>query len=100
GAHAEARGAGLARGLGGAEHLVDGERLLDAHRGLVVRALRAVGAVLGAAAGLDREQRAELDLVGGVVLAMDGLRAEEELRKRQIGQGANFLQRWHAPLLS
>ena len=64
--------------------------------GLVVRALRAVGAVLRAAAGLDAEQRAELHLVGGVMLAVDALRAKEQLRQRQIVNGADFLQRRHA----
>ena len=38
--------------------------------------------------------------LGGVVLAVHGLRAEQQLGKRQIVQGANFLQRGHAHLLS
>src|SRR5437588_355408 len=78
-AHAEARGAGRARSLGGVKHVGDRERGLALDAGVVARALRAVGAVLGAAAGLHAEQRAELDLVGAVVLAVDRLRAVEQL---------------------
>ena len=48
---------------------------------LVVRALRAVGAVFGAAAGLDREQLAELDFVGVVKFAMDLLCGENQVEK-------------------
>ena len=66
-----------------------------ATRRVVVRALRTIGAVLGAAARLDGEQRAQLHLVGGVMLAMDALRAKEQLRQRQIVDGANLGQRRH-----
>ena len=41
-----------------------------------------------------------LAMYGGVMLAMHALGAKQELRKRQIMQGANFLQRRHAHLLS
>ena len=51
--------------------------------GLVVRRLRAVGAVLRTAAGLDAEQHAALHLVGAMVSAMHGLRAEDEIRQRR-----------------
>ena len=61
--------------------------------GVVVRRLRAVGAVLGAAAGLHRQQRAELHLVGRVVLAVDELRAQDQLRQRQVVDRANLGER-------
>ena len=50
---------------------------------MVALRLRAVAAVLGTAAGLDRQQRRELHRVRRVMLAMDLLRAEDELGKRQ-----------------
>ena len=51
--------------------------------GLVVRRLRAVRAVLRAAAGLDAEQHAALHLVGRVMRAVHRLRAEHEIRQRR-----------------
>ncbi len=50
------------------EHGVERHQLFRAHAGLVVRALRAIGAVLRAAAGLDRQQRRNLHLGGFEIL--------------------------------
>ena len=55
-----------------------------ADAGLVVRALRTIRAVLGTAAGLDAEQRAALDRLGIVILAVDGLGAEQQLGQRKV----------------
>ena len=60
GAHAKAAGAGIACGTRLGEHLVERHQLLGIHAGVVMGALRTIGAVLGAAAGLDREQRRHL----------------------------------------
>ena len=54
---------------------------LDA--GVVARRLRAVAAVLRAAAGLDRQQRRQLHRVGREVLAVHLLRAEQQVVERQ-----------------
>ena len=51
--------------------------------GFVMRALRAIGAIFGAGAGLDREQAAKLDFFRLVKFAMDELRLENQLRQRR-----------------
>src|SRR5258708_39090676 len=56
-----------------------------------MRALRAVGAVLGAAAGLDRQQGAQLHARGVVMSPVRHLGAEDQLRQRQIVDGADLL---------
>ena len=75
------------------EHLVDVEHLLGPDVRLVVARLRAVRAVLGAAAGLHAEERAELDLVVGVVRAVHGARLVEEGEERLVVEGADVLAR-------
>src|SRR5205807_4826156 len=60
---------------------------------LVVHRLRAVAAVLGTSAGLDRQQLAHLDLVGAVVLAVDGRGAVHELEQRLREQRAHVRER-------
>jgi hypothetical protein len=85
-AHAEARRAGrLGRGGAGA-HLVHREQLVRLEAGVEARRLRAVGAVLGATAGLDREQGRDLHLGRVEMLAVRGLRAEQQLRQGQVEQ--------------
>ena len=64
-------------------HFLERHQLLALEAGVVADALRAVRAVLGAGAGLDREQRAHLHRVRLVVRAVRGLRAEDEVRERQ-----------------
>ena len=56
--------------------------------GVVVRRLRAVGAVFRAAAGLDGLERAELHGGRVVVRALRMLRAKDQLGQRQIINGA------------
>ena len=69
---------------GGAVNFVDVEQVLVLDAGLVVGALRAIGAIFGAAAGLDGEQLAELDFGGVVKLAMDLLRGENQIEQRPL----------------
>ena len=76
-----------------AEHFVDLEQRFAAHRRLVVARLRAVRAVLRAAAGLDAEQRAELDLARRVESEMHGARAIHELEQRGVVDRAHLGER-------
>jgi hypothetical protein len=72
-----------------------GEDFLRAHERLrfeirvVVRALRAVTAILAARTGLDAEQRAELHLASGPVLLVHPAGVLDEVEKRTV---INFLQ--------
>jgi hypothetical protein len=61
--------------------------------------LRAIAAILRAAAGLDAEQGRELDLVGRVVRAVDTLRLVEEVEQGQIEEAA-ISERVQSPLTS
>ena len=90
GAHAEAgRAAGL--GLAGI-----GEDRLCLHQGfgleasLVVHRLRAIGAVFGAGAGLDRLQRAELHAGRILVSLVDLLSLEDQRVERQVVERSGF----------
>jgi len=55
-----------------------------------VSALRAVFTVFGASAGFDRQQGADLHLVGVEVLAMYGLRRKHQIAERLIKQAQYF----------
>ena len=65
------------------QHVVDIEQRLALHAGLlgVMRRLRAIGAVLGAGAGLDREQARELHRAVFVVAAMHLARLVDQLEQ-------------------
>ena len=90
-AHAESAGAGRLRLRALRASTARGHEFLGVDARVEMRALRTVGAVLGAAAGLDRKQRRDLNFVRVEVSPMDALRAEYQLRKRQIEQRAHFL---------
>ncbi len=90
GAHAEAAGPGIARGARGGDHGIHVQQRLALQVGLVVRALRAVAAVLRTGAGLDAQQRAHLHGVGVEMGAVRGLRAVQQVAERQLEQGANL----------
>ncbi len=78
-AHAEAGGAdGLGLGCG-LQHLLHFHQFLFIETGVVVTGLRAVLAVFRAGTGLDREQRGNLNTIGVEVLAMHGLRLEQQV---------------------
>jgi hypothetical protein len=53
-----------------------------------MRALRAVGAILAAAARLDAQERTELYLVRGPVGLVNGARLLDEIEKRLVVEGA------------
>ncbi len=93
GAHAEAGAAGLFGGAGVRLDLIGAhERRTLQIRG-VMGGLGAVGAVLGAAAGLDGEEGAELDVVGAPVLAHHLAGTVEQFKKRRSVDGANLFNR-------
>ncbi len=96
-AHAEAGRARFLRLAGGRQHLVGLHHPAGIDLGLVARRLRAVGAVLGAAAGLDRQQRAELHLARIVVAAVHLCGAEDQIEKRCVVEIGDRGQR---PLLA
>ena len=58
--------------------------------GRVARGLRAVRAVLGTAAGLDRQQRRHLHRVRVVMRAMHRVGAREQVGERQVHQRRDF----------
>lgn len=90
GTHAESRGAVGFGSAGGLQHGVDIHEVFAGKLGVVMGGLGAVAAIFGAAAGLDAEKRAELDAVGVVVLAVDGLRAVDEFGEGELVDGADL----------
>ena len=68
-------------------------QLFAHHAVFVVRALRAISAILGAAARLDRKQPAELHLVGLVKAAMRESAPGKSAREAEDRRSANFLAR-------
>jgi hypothetical protein len=86
GPHAEARRAVRLRGTRRVEHLVERHQRVGVDARVVMRGLRTVRAVLRAAAGLDRQQRRQLDSGGIEVLAMNLLRTEDQVAERQLEQ--------------
>ena len=64
-------------------HLADLHQLLALEAGVVLRALRAIAAILRAAAGLDRQQRLTCTSFGIEMLAVDALRVEQQVAERQ-----------------
>ena len=93
GAHAEARRALRLRGARGRHDRVETEERLLGDAGVVALRLRTVAAILGAAAGLDRDERRELDRVRAMVRAVRLLRAEDEIGKRQREERFDGLDR-------
>lgn len=81
-AHAEACSALGLRLSRLVKRVFDTQEGLALDAGLVMRGLRAIGAVFRAVAGLDAQERAALDGTGVVMCPMDGLGAVE-----QIGEG-------------
>ena len=58
-----------------------------------MRALRAIGAILRAAAGLDRQQGRDLDLVGVEMCAVHRLGLENQVIERQPVEREHFVLR-------
>ena len=63
----------------------------------MARRLRAVAAVLRAAAGLDRQQRGALDAVGVEIFAVDCLRLEEQIVEGKVEEGARLVTQGAGP---
>lgn len=82
GAHAEPGRAVVAGPAGGGQHVADVHQGLGGDVGVVPRGLGAVAAVLGAAAGLDRQEHADLHLARVVVAAVDLGGAEDQVEDR------------------
>jgi hypothetical protein len=55
----------------------------------MARGLRAIAAILGTAAGFDRQQRGELHRIRVEMFAVQLLRAEHQVGERQFEQGFN-----------
>ena len=88
-AHAEAGRACVLRGARRVDDDAQVQQRLADHARVIARGLRAIAAVLGTAAGLDRQQRGQLDRVGRVVFAMHLLRAEQQVVEWQREQGVD-----------
>src|SRR5579884_3040595 len=84
--HAEPAGARSLGGAGLVHHRRDIHQFVGLDACVVMRALRAIGAVLRAAAGLDRQQGRNLHLPRIEALPVDALGVEDEVRKRQAEQ--------------
>ena len=63
------------------KHLFNLHQAFGFQTGFIARALRAVFAVFRAGAGLNRQQRADLNLARVEVLAMDLLRFKQQIQK-------------------
>ena len=77
--HAEPRRARRPGRAGGVENVLQPHQALIGDAGVEMGALRAIGAVLGTAAGLDAEQGGDLHPVGVEMTAMDRLRLEDQV---------------------
>ena len=86
GADAKAPGADRLGALRRHHDLVGVHDLCRPDPGLVTGALGAVAAILGAAAGLDVQQGAELHLVGVEIAAIKPMGAEQEIVERKLEQ--------------
>ena len=77
------------------QHVVDVEQLFALEPGLlgVMRRLRAIGAVLRAAAGLDRQQARQLNRAVLVMAAMHRAGLVEQLEQRHRQQANNLVPR-------
>ena len=91
-AHAEARGTGGLGLPGLLQHRLGAHQLRGIDPGVVALRLRTVGTVLRAAAGLDRQQGADLHLGRVEAAAVDLGGAEQQLRERQVEQRLDLAQ--------
>jgi hypothetical protein len=70
--------------------MIDRKQVLPLHACVVVSALRAVSAILRTAAGLYRQQLAELHLSGLEMLSMHCLCLEQNVDQSGLVNSANF----------
>ena len=92
GAHAETAGAFCLCSLGCIDHGIEFQQFFASLALVIACGLRTVAAVLGAAAGLYREQRRELHGIRVKVGAMNFLRTENQVGKGKLEQGGNRLR--------
>jgi len=78
--------------MGGLQNAVERQERLLGEAGVVVGALRAVGAVFAAAAGLDAHEGAELHLVLRPVPAIGFARLGDQVEEGLVVQGAEGRQ--------
>src|SRR5690606_10665736 len=83
----------IARLRGGLDHRAHVHQLRRLDPACRMDGLRAIAAILRAAAGLDREQGGQLHLVRRVEAPVDGLRLEEEVEEREVEKRRDFLVR-------
>ena len=91
GAHAKARCAFFFRGPCRGDYRVERKHRLVVYTGVIPRGLRAVTAIFRTAAGLDRQQRRQLDRVRVEIFAMHDLRAMQQIVERQVQQLRNLV---------
>ena len=92
-AHAEALRARGFRFRGRIQYGRDIHQLAGIQTRAVMRGLRAITAILRAAAGLHRQQGAELDLARRVPLTVHRLRAPHQFHERQVEQRGDLRAR-------
>ena len=92
-AHAEPRRSVVFRRARGRQHSLRIHQPRPRDAGVVMGALRAIRAIFRTAARLDAQQRAALYVRGVMMLAMNGLRAEEELGERKMIERLDALGR-------
>ena len=93
GAHAEAAGARTFRRARLGHDGIDAHQLLRLHAGLVMGALRTIGAIFRTAAGLDRDEGRHLHLGRIEVRPMNALCAKDQFGKRKRKERAHLLAR-------
>jgi hypothetical protein len=75
------------------QHGVERQDALGFDGGRMARALAAIAAILGTGAGLDAQQRADLDGIGIEVGAMEALGVEQQIVERLIEDSSDFVER-------
>ncbi len=92
-AHAEALRAGIFGRARLGEHGLEAHQFFGRDAGVVFHRLRAIGAVLRAAAGLDRQQRRNLHFGGVEILPVHLRGAEQQFREWQRKKGGDLRPR-------
>ena len=90
-AHAKTGGAILFRIQRRRAHFLDRQQSFAFEPGVVAGALRAIGAIFRAGAGLDTQQGADLNRVRIEIGAVRGLRLEHQVIERQLEKRFNFV---------
>jgi len=93
GAHAKAGGASVFGGLGGLQYFIYRHEFFGFDAGIKLGRLGAVAAVFGAAAGFNGQQRGQLDVACGPVLAVHGLGLVNQVEQGFLQQCVDGLYR-------